>query len=364
MHTMHVPGRLVHAHVLFMRHMIGNLASCESPESGPAREQAEQLAVELIRALRGRRSRAELSRRAGYGSNIVQRWESRQCFPTAARYLQLHARLRPSSTSWVERYFKTLPAWALGLDACSPEAVACFLEQLRGSVPLTTLAAQLGRSRFTLSRWLSGRSEPKLPEFLEYCAIVGRRLVDLAAVFEEPTRLPSIRSAWERLALARRAAYELPWSHAVLRALEVAGAPRGVSAQKSWLSNKLSVSVERIEEALEVLLATGQVQRTRAGYRLSGRGFVVNTSDDPKNARRLRASWIRTALERIDDGSSGRYGYSLFAISESDLAKLQRLHLDFVRQMQQVIAQSEPSECVGLYCSQLLNLSGPFPERP
>jgi hypothetical protein len=80
----------------------------------------EVTAVELIRALRGRRSRAELSRRAGYRSNIVQRWEVGQCWPTAARYLQLHQRLRRTSRSWIEDFFHMRPAWASGLDPVSP----------------------------------------------------------------------------------------------------------------------------------------------------------------------------------------------------------------------------------------------------
>jgi hypothetical protein len=48
----------------------------------------------------------------------------------------------------------------------------------------------------------------------------------------------------------------------------------------------------------------------------------------------------------------------LFAISRNDLARLHQLHLAYVRAMQEVIASSGPSECVGLYCAQLLDLSG------
>ena len=50
----------------------------------------ETTAVELVRALRGQRSCAELSRRIGYRSNIVHRWESRHSWPTAARFLEAH----------------------------------------------------------------------------------------------------------------------------------------------------------------------------------------------------------------------------------------------------------------------------------
>lgn len=41
------------------------------------------------------------------------------------------------------------------------------------------------------------------------------------------------------------------------------------------------------------------------------------------------------------------------------MQELHELHLQYVRAMQEVIMRSEPSECVGLYCSQLLDLADP-----
>jgi hypothetical protein len=67
--------------------------------------------------------------------------------------------------------------------------------------------------------------------------------------------------------------------------------------------------------------------------------------------------WTRTALERLERSSPGNFGYSLFAVSRPDLQRLRDLHLEYVRAMQELIARSQPSECVGLYCSQLLDLA-------
>jgi len=46
----------------------------------------------------------------------------------------------------------------------------------------------------------------------------------------------------------------------------------------------------------------------------------------------------------------------LFAASRADLTRLRELQLQYVRAMQDIVARSEPSECVGLYCVQLLDL--------
>jgi hypothetical protein len=92
------------------------------------------------------------------------------------------------------------------------------------------------------------------------------------------------------------------------------------------------------------------------GSRWSAAEGPRGLSQDPELARRLKAAWTSTALERLQRSSPGNFGYSLFAVSRRDLQRLRDLHLEYVRAMQELIASSQPSECVGLYCAQLLDL--------
>jgi DNA-binding phage protein len=315
----------------------------------------ERVASELIRALRGRRTCAELSRRAGYRSNIVHRWEAGQCWPTAAGFLQLHARLRPAAPHWIESFFHERPSWANALAASSPDAVAAFLRHVRGKTPIVRIAALSACNRYSVSRWLAGSSEPKLPDFLRLVDASSRRLLDLIAALEDPSRLPSLRERWQQQQLARQAAYDLPWSHAVLRALELVDSPRGLTAQQAFIARKLGISSDQVREALRVLEAMAQVKKTRGRF-VPREVTAIDTGSDPVRARELRVGWTTTALERLRAGASGHYGWSLFAVSKADLARLNHLHLQYVRAMREVIASSTPSECVGLYCAQLLDL--------
>lgn len=111
-----------------------------------------------------------------------------------------------------------------------------------------------------------------------------------------------------------------------------------------------------MREALQVLLATDQIEKTPRGLRPK-QVLVIETGQDPVRAAALKAAWLRTALARLESGSPGRFGYSLFAASRADLARLHDVHLQYVRAMQDIVASSTPSECVGLYCAQLLDLS-------
>jgi hypothetical protein len=235
-----------------------------------------------------------------------------------------------------------------------------FLQHLRGKTPIVRVAELAARNRYTVARWFDGSSEPKLPDFLRLVDVTSRRLLDLIAALEDPARLPSLRRAWAQQQLARKAAYELPWSHAVLRALELSATPRGLAAQQAFIAHKLGIGPDEVREALSVLEATEQVVKTRAGFR-PRQVSRVDTARDPVKARELKVSWTSTALERLKQGAPGKYGWSLFAISKADLVRLHDLHLQYVRAMQEVIASSTPSECVGLYCAQLLDLDGGAP---
>ncbi len=318
----------------------------------------EVTAAQLVRALRGQRSCAELSRRAGYRSNIVHRWESQRSWPTAARFLQVRRKLRPTAKNWLATFFHVLPEWAAAYEPTSAAAVAAFLRHLRGKTPVLRIAELAHRNRYSVARWLAGEAEPKLPDFLRLVDVMSRRLPDLIAAVEDPSRVPSVSRAWERLQLARHAGYDLPWSHAVLRALELQGMPNGAAAQRAWIARRLCVTPQRVRDALELLERSAQVKRTARGYRLL-EVMAIDTGQYPERARALKVAWLETALERLKTNAPGRFGYSVFAVSRATLRELHDLHLQYVRAMQQLIARSTPSECVGLYCSQLLDLGEP-----
>jgi hypothetical protein len=111
-----------------------------------------------------------------------------------------------------------------------------------------------------------------------------------------------------------------------------------------------------VEHALALLEQSGQVKKTRRGF--AAQPSVVDTGADPERARGLKLDWATFAIERLRAGAPGQSGYSLFAISRADLRRLREIQLAFVREMQALINASKRSECVALYCTQLLDLGG------
>lgn len=313
------------------------------------------IAADLVRALRGARSQAELSRRIGYRSNIVHRWEAGKCWPTAATFLRVMSRTRPASARCFVQFFGRAPSWYDPKAPFTPASVAAFLRDLRGKTPIATLAVRTGCNRYSVGRWLRGSAEPSLPELLSLIDAASRRLLDFLETLVDPARMPTVSADYERIRRARSAAYDAPWSHAVLRALELDGYRRAANGER-WLASRLGIDVAEVHEGLELLALTGQIRKLRGKWR-AFEPVAVDTSRDPERARALKATWSEVALARLRAGAPGSYGYSLFAVSKADLRALRELHLGYVRAMQSVIAASTPGECVGLYCAQLLDLS-------
>lgn len=312
----------------------------------------DQLAREASRALRGSRTQVTASRALGYRSNIVHRWETGACMPTAARFLQA-CLLFTGNADAAQRFLGRPLRWSDQTEFASPQGVALFLRELAGKTTVQEIAAQLGISRYRVARVLAGRAEPKLPFFLQLVQVLSRRVLDLLALFVRVERLPSVAHLWRQLEVARRMAYELPWSHAVLRALELE--PRAIWKSSRWLAARIGLSVTEVRRALDELVAAGQVTRRGLRYRLRA-ATTIDTSRDVERARKLRLDWCKFAVERLERGQAGYFGYSLFAVSREDLERLREIHAQYLKAMQNVIAASQQLECVGLFCSQLLDL--------
>lgn len=318
----------------------------------------EAIAAEWVRAIRGKRSQAAFSKRLGYASSVVHRWEQGSAWPTASRFLQACERNGKDVGAAYTAFFHRAPSWLQQHDPTSPGAVAAFLRQLRGKTKIDALCESSGYSRYQIARWLKGDTEPKLPELLRLTEACSRRSLDLIATVTDPCTLPTARERWTQLQRMREAAYEDSWSHAVLRALEL-GEYNEVADVELWIAAVVGIPREQVRRALHVLEQSGQI--TRDGTRWSRLPTTsVTTGGDPAMRGLLTQAWTKVAYERMRRKAPGHFGYSLFSVSRADLSRIRDLQVAYLREMQAIIARSTPNECVGLLCLQLMDLS----ERP
>ena len=319
----------------------------------------EKLASELVFLLRGRRSQSALSRRLGYRSNVVYAWECGRAWPTASGFFVALERLGHPMRAQLSAFYNLPPEPTQLPDLRTPAGAARFLDDLRGHTSVVDLAQAAQRSRFAVARWLKGQSEPRLPDFLRLVECASLRLLDFLACFVDPSRLPSAAAKWRVLEGARRAAYDMPWSHAVLRVIELESYRALPRHQPGFIADWLQITREQEESAVTLLLETGQIKRQR-GRLVPGASLTVDTRRDEGHARQAKAWWTEVALERMRRGDEGTFSYNLFSVSRSDLERIRELHRAFYRELRRIVADSEPSECIALANVHLLEI-GPRP---
>jgi transcriptional regulator with XRE-family HTH domain len=316
----------------------------------------DRIARDLLVALRGRRSQVAWSRRLGYRSNVAYAWESGSRSPTAAETFRAARRSGVDLAEALTRFYGRPPGWLDTLDPASPEAVARLLEDLRGSTSITDLSRRSGLSRYSLSRWLAGQTQPRLPEFLQLVEAASVRMVDLLAALVDPAAMPSVAEFWVRLEARRKGAAEFPWTQAVVRALELDAYRALPEHAPGWIAARLGMPREEEDRCIEFLCDTGQV--TRVGTHFQVEALAVDTRRHPDIGRRLKAHWTRVAADRVEAEAPGQFSYNVFTVSEADFEKIRELHLSYFHALRAIVAASEPGERVAVANVQLFALDG------
>ncbi|HEX6240259.1 MAG TPA: DUF4423 domain-containing protein [Polyangiales bacterium] len=317
----------------------------------------EALSSQLVRALRGRRSQPALSRRLGYTSNVVYAWESGRRAPLAGDFLRLVERSGGDVQALVER-FLGVPL-EVQLARGTPREVAALLTQVAQGRSVAELAKATRADRGTVTRWLRGATQPKLPELFAFVAATSQRLLEFVSLFVDPEQLPCARAAYRDLLVQRRLAYELPWSHALLRALELRPYRALRAHSPGALAAHVGLSREEEERYLAALEQGKQVRRNRGRYQPQ-RVLAVDTRPSEAQNRKLKQHWAEVALERFAGGKTSPdtlFSYNLFAISQRDFERVRQLHLEYYERVREIVSESREPERVVLMNLQLVPLA-------
>jgi len=314
----------------------------------------DRLAAEFLRSLRGKRSQRVACRKLGARSNVVHQWERGNSFPSASKALWVARKLGVDVGAALAEFYRVPPPWLATTDPFTPEGIGVLLDDLRGGTSIVELARYSGKSRFAIARWLAGTSEPRLPDFLLMIERCSLRLFDFIEAFVDPRSLPSAVEPWRKLQVARRLAYDEPWSQAVLRALELQSYAAQPTHRAGWIAEQLGIEASTEERCLKRLQDSGQISFDGSHFRQESI-TALDTRQDPDAARKLRAWWLRQAATRVDAGQRGMM-YNLFGVSSADLARLRELQRAYLSELRSIVARSEPVEHVVLGADLLLEL--------
>jgi transcriptional regulator with XRE-family HTH domain len=319
-----------------------------------------RISCELVRHLRGHRAQQALSRRLGFGSNVVHTWETGRRAPEVSQFLRLAQLCGVAVGRELAGFFNEAALAQQGARFTTPRGVTRLVELLVGATVKSHVAARVGIDRTTLTRWLAGKTVPRLPELLRLVDVTTQRLLPFVQLFADPRELPSTRAAYEDLAAQQRLAYELPWSHAFLRALEVAQYAALPHHRPGFLAEHLGLELADEERYLEALSLAGQIRWSGSHWVLQ-RVLTVDTRTDPQRDRGLKAHWARVALARLEGSGApdeALFSYNLFAVSEESFQRIRQLHLDYYVAVRALVDESPRADRVVLMNAQLVPLEG------
>ena len=309
-------------------------------------------ASQMLRALRAQRSQLAFSKRLGYRSNVACDWEAGRRLPTATDCLRACARLRID----VDAAFRAFqPACAAAVREGSTFRIDRWLNELRGSTPLNQLAARSGFSRFATSRWLQGRTQARLHDFLALVEAITGRASDLVGGLVPIEAVPTLHEQHLQRAARKRIAFDAPWSEAVLRVMETSGYRTEAHRQPGYIAHRLGLTLQQEQELLRSLEAGG-ILRKRAGRYSDLAPLTVDTaSASAEDVARLKAHWTHVCLERVlAPRTSDWLGYNVVSTSATDLERIREVLRRAFREIRAIAAASEPAESVALLNLQLV----------
>jgi transcriptional regulator with XRE-family HTH domain/protein gp37 len=316
------------------------------PSKAPEALDYALAARQLLRAIRGKRSQIAFARRLGFRGNPIADWEAGRRAPTARRVLRACRSSGIDVPAALRRFHPVEPP---SIDDAA--SFAAWLDGVRGKTSITDLAKQSGCSRHQLSRWLSGRAEPRLHEWLRALDAMTGRVSDLVAELVPIESVPSMQRAHVRREAARQLAYDEPWTEAILRVIE-ASAYRALPAHRpGFIAECLGTELATETRCLHKLLRAGLIRRVGARYRTFGALTV-----DTRSVAALKAHWTRTALARVTEpGPDDLFSYNVFSASIDDMNRIKDLLRATYRQIRAIVSSTPADERVALLNLQLLH---------
>lgn len=316
----------------------------------------ERLASQLLRALRRGRSQSALARRLGYRANVAHTWERGTRFPPARVLFRLAA-LNGISLEPISAF----PKAAGAVNTSAPwqaQSTAALLRALVGETPVSELARAIRVDRTTVARWLRATTEPRVPELLALVDAATHQLVEFVAIFTDPHELPALRDLARHLVAQRRLAYELPWSHAVLRALELHEYRSLRAHVPGFIARVIGIDLQTERALLGELRRARLIRRQREKWVLA-RVLTVDTGSHPERDRQLKEHWAEVALGRLRQTkgpSEAFHSYNLFGVSRADFTRIRELHVEYFERVRRIIAESDLAERVVLVVQELVPL--------
>ena len=311
-----------------------------------------QVVSELVRILRGPRSQTAVSRKLGYRTNQLYRWEAGLRSPTWKDFVRL---CRAVDAPLEGQLRKSLNYKG------DPNDGAAIANHLMQNLPISRVATLTGISRFTLSRWLSKKTEPGLAEMLQLLHCLWNLLFVFLEGWVEVERIPSLAMLHASRSQELDLFYNFPASITVLEALKLESYLKIDEHSDQWLAQKIGLSSDEVSKIIHRLQASRLIESVGLKYKVL-KPFA------PKNGnfqryKEVRKFWFNKILEKYSQmekvPEESLAPAFTFACSQSAMTEIASRYRNFLTEMNTIIAEdTDPANRLVVHSSMLFNLIG------
>jgi hypothetical protein len=290
---------------------------------------------------------------------VLYSWETGRSNPAASVFFRLAAVGRSDLFAKINRFASSHARAFDARQLPTPDGVAKLMRELAADEPTAALARDLKSDRTTVTRWLNGRTEPRLPDFLRFVQKTTNRVLQFVELFTDPLQLTSTRSAFESFAAQQRIASDLPMSHAVLRAIELMSDDKIVADDHiGFIRGRTGLSASEAKLLVTALHEAELIHHHEGKWRLKD-VMTVDTRNTIDRDAELKRFWMDVARSRLDArrlAQTSLFSYNLFAISQHGYEQIRALHLDYYERVRRIVASDSKPQRVALINLQLVAL--------
>jgi transcriptional regulator with XRE-family HTH domain len=291
---------------------------------------------EIVKAIRRGRSQQQLSKRLGYKSNEVHKWEQSTRNIAWSKFVEFARLCRVDMKSALQ-----LGAFYDG----DPTSAAGLVAHVMGSTPLLEFSSVCGVSRHRVGRWLNGRAEPTLGDVLSMLDRAALRLVDFVDTLAGGVaHVPSLQAQAARIQAQRELTVTNPGVSSLALALELdryRSLPRHSDALLAEITGK---SLDETRRCLRQLVAVGAVAKRRGKYELTEESKRINLVLDAASRLVGVRHWtehLATLMERMPVHESDRITFQVLSVSAAAKAKIQRCCTDYAAAIRNITGHDD-----------------------
>lgn len=205
------------------------------------------LQSELLKALRGKKSRTQMNQDLALSHNLFHRWESGKHKMPWQDFLHMaklcHVPLT-QSFSFV---------WYKGDPANTADLVKTLLAERK----ISEISAEMKISSSSLERWLKGKTQPSLPDLFKLIHVCTDRFVDFISLMVPANQLRSLTNLHELLSFERDLQRQMPWVALIPRCVELENYEKLPKHKEGFLAKIIGITAEEERKAVAALVKVG-----------------------------------------------------------------------------------------------------------